>query len=171
MNHKYMRLLGMQVRDKVTDLVGVVVSISFDLYGCIMAVVEQPIDKDGKVPESRWYDCKRLEAIDVVELLEVPEFDETWMHCEMLGLPVFDLVTNFAGVVTSIIYELNGSVQAAVRPSVKNDGTIVDSVWIACRRLQVKGEAVLPVPNFGCAAPGDENGPSEKPARVLRPMQ
>jgi hypothetical protein len=41
-------LLGYRVRDKVTGMTGVVSSISFDLYGCVQAIVNRGLDKDGK---------------------------------------------------------------------------------------------------------------------------
>ena len=36
---KHLDLLGHKVKDKVSDYTGVVISISFDLYGCIQADV------------------------------------------------------------------------------------------------------------------------------------
>jgi len=36
---KHLDLLGHKVKDKVSDFQGVVISMSFDLYGCIQADV------------------------------------------------------------------------------------------------------------------------------------
>ena len=44
---KHLDLLGRKVEDKVTGIKGVVTSVSFDLYGCIQAVITTPA-KDGE---------------------------------------------------------------------------------------------------------------------------
>ena len=52
-----------------------VVSVSFDLYGCIQAAV-QPRSKDGvERMESYWYDVPRLEVIGREPVMERPNFD------------------------------------------------------------------------------------------------
>lgn len=53
-------LLGTRQRDKVSGLDGVVISISFDLSGCIQAALSPPVDKDGKLSQSTWFDLGRL---------------------------------------------------------------------------------------------------------------
>lgn len=47
-------LLGHQVSDVITGFRGVVESVSFDLYGCIQAVVRGPVNDKGDVPDGRW---------------------------------------------------------------------------------------------------------------------
>ena len=56
----YMALLGHKVKDKVTGFVGVVTSVSFDLYGCVQCIVQPGAGKEGKMEDSRWFDFKRL---------------------------------------------------------------------------------------------------------------
>lgn len=58
---EHLDLLGRRVRDRVTGATGVVESISYDLYGCIQAVVRSAVSKDGSVPDGRWFDVARLE--------------------------------------------------------------------------------------------------------------
>jgi hypothetical protein len=53
-------LLGFEVKDIVTNFVGVVVSINFDLSGCIQAWVIPKVDKAGKKDEGHFFDTKRL---------------------------------------------------------------------------------------------------------------
>ena len=60
----HLDLLGFKVKDKVTGASGVVSSVSFDLYGCIQAVVSPPAPPEGEPKEGRWYDIARLEIID-----------------------------------------------------------------------------------------------------------
>ena len=68
-------LLGMKVQDKVTGAKGVVSSISYDLYGCIQAVVVPPVDKDGKKAEGWWCDVARLKTTTAPRVMELPDFD------------------------------------------------------------------------------------------------
>lgn len=70
---KDMHLLGLKVRDRVTGFEGVVASVCYDLYGCIQAVVS-PAVKDGELKDGRWFDVKRLEVLDTVPVMELPDF-------------------------------------------------------------------------------------------------
>lgn len=72
---QHLALLGMPVRDRVTNVRGVVTSICFDLYGCIQAVVNPGTDKDGKPQESGWYDVQRLEVAAKAPVMPQPDFD------------------------------------------------------------------------------------------------
>lgn len=67
-------LLGFVAQDKVTGCEGVVTSISFDLYGCIQAVLSPKADKDGKRPDSAWFDVCRLVKKEG-PVMEAPDFD------------------------------------------------------------------------------------------------
>jgi hypothetical protein len=70
---EYLQLLGSPQRDRVTKFTGVVSSICFDAYGCVMAFVTPPVGKDGKIPEGAWFDVKRLEA-NGKRVMPVPVF-------------------------------------------------------------------------------------------------
>jgi hypothetical protein len=59
MVQEHLALLGKPVTDKVTGFTGVVTSVSFDLYGCIQAVVTPYAGKDGQLGEPRWFDVPR----------------------------------------------------------------------------------------------------------------
>ncbi len=72
---KHMELLGLRVIDLVSGFTGVVTAISFDLYGCIQAIVNPGIDKDGKPQETRWFDVARLKVADEKPVMEIPDFD------------------------------------------------------------------------------------------------
>jgi len=72
---KHLALLGFTVRDVVTGVSGVVTSISFELYGCVQAVVNPGVDADGKARESFWYDVKRLRATSSDPVMSVPTFE------------------------------------------------------------------------------------------------
>ena len=70
---KELELLGMTVRDKVTGLTGVVESVSYDLYGCIQAVVRPPANTEkGEIAEGRWFDVSRLAVTSRLPVMEIP---------------------------------------------------------------------------------------------------
>ena len=75
--NKYLDMLGMRVEDRVTGFKGVITSMSFDLYGCIQAVVNPGVDKDGKPGDSHWFDVARLLATDLEPVMDRPEFNWT----------------------------------------------------------------------------------------------
>ncbi len=67
-------LLGMKAEDRVTGFKGVITSISFDLYGCIQALLNPGIDKDGKVKDQCWFDIGRLESKGKEPVMRRPDF-------------------------------------------------------------------------------------------------
>lgn len=72
---EHLEWLGKRVQDRVTGQEGVVTTIGFDLYGCIQAVVNMGVDKDGKARDSIWLDVQRLKAIESKPVMPVPNFD------------------------------------------------------------------------------------------------
>lgn len=81
---KYINLLGTTVTDKVTGITGVVTSISFDLYGCVQAIVKQRVQDDGKTPDARWYDVNRLDIVEPTRVMPIPDFG-TKTYAELSG--------------------------------------------------------------------------------------
>lgn len=67
-------LLGKKVEDKITGFKGTVESISFDLYGCIQAVIKPKVNKDGDNVDGRWFDVNRLKVMSAKPVMEVPDF-------------------------------------------------------------------------------------------------
>lgn len=74
---QHLALLGHEVRDRVTGSMGVVTSLSFDLYGCVQAIVTPPSKKDGTQPDAHWYDVKRLEVRSKKPVMPIPDFEST----------------------------------------------------------------------------------------------
>lgn len=73
---KHLNLLGFKVKDKVSDFEGVVISMSFDLYGCIQADVRPTgLDKDGRLVQGNWLDASRLIVLSKKPLMEIPNFE------------------------------------------------------------------------------------------------
>jgi hypothetical protein len=67
-------LLGHKVKDKVTGLEGVAVSVCHDLYGCVQVALHPGLDKDGKAMDSQWYDVARVEQTSTERVMEPPSF-------------------------------------------------------------------------------------------------
>jgi hypothetical protein len=72
---KHIDLLGMNVQDRVTGFRGVVVSVSFDLYGCVQAMVHPGMGKDGNLQEQHWFDVARLKVLQETPVMEPPNFE------------------------------------------------------------------------------------------------
>ena len=58
-----MELLGKILKDKITGFEGVATSKHFYLTGCAQFGIQQKIDKDGKIPDVRYFDEGRLEVV------------------------------------------------------------------------------------------------------------
>lgn len=71
-----LKLLGMPVCDCTTKFVGVVSSVSFDLYGCVQAFVVPRCGKDGKIGEGCWFDAKRLTLTATKPVMPQPSFQK-----------------------------------------------------------------------------------------------
>lgn len=72
---EHLNLLGFTVQDRVTGFCGVVTTIGFDLYGCIQALVNPGVDKDGKCREQTWFDVNRLNVLSPNPVMDRPNFD------------------------------------------------------------------------------------------------
>lgn len=72
---KHLDILGKKVRDRVTGFSGVAAGVSFDLYGCVQAIVNPGADQDGKLRDQCWFDISRLEILDEVPVMAPPDFE------------------------------------------------------------------------------------------------
>lgn len=70
-------LLGQTAKDKVTGFEGVVVTVSFDLFGCVQAVLKPSVDKDGKERAAHWFDVNRIVVTKAKRVMPVPAFGAT----------------------------------------------------------------------------------------------
>lgn len=55
--------LGDQVKDKVTGFKGIVTATTLFLNGCVRCAVQPPMGKDGKIPDSQYFDEPQLEIL------------------------------------------------------------------------------------------------------------
>lgn len=71
---EHLDMLGLKVEDKVTGMKGTVTSVSFDLYGCIQAIIHPGV-VDGKMAEQQWFDIARLTVLDPIPVMKQPNFE------------------------------------------------------------------------------------------------
>ena len=78
---KHIDLMGHNATDKITGFAGVITSISFDLYGCIQAVVTPLADNEkGEYKSGNWFDVTRLNIEpDAKKVMEVPEYSSGYI--------------------------------------------------------------------------------------------
>ncbi len=57
-------VLGRKVRDQVSGFQGVATSWTIFLNGCVRVSIQPPVDKEGKLPDEKWFDAHQLDLID-----------------------------------------------------------------------------------------------------------
>lgn len=72
---KHLEMLGLKVEDRVTGFKGAVTSVSFDLYGCVQAIVNPGIGEDNKLIDSHWFDIGRLTVLESKPVMNLPNFE------------------------------------------------------------------------------------------------
>lgn len=87
---QHFEYLGLQAKDKVTGFSGVVTTLSFDLYGCIQAVVTPPVGE--KPEEGKWFDISRLQVLSDVPVMESPDYESGYVTtgkkgCSLKSVP------------------------------------------------------------------------------------
>ena len=55
--------IGLTVKDKITEFVGVVIGEVKYITGCVQFLVQPVCKKDGIKPSSEWFDDKRLTVL------------------------------------------------------------------------------------------------------------
>lgn len=75
-NNQHFELLGKTGKDRVTGYQGTIISISFDLFGCVQVIIRPPVDKDGKLQEAHWFDVNRVEVVDETRCMPIPDFSK-----------------------------------------------------------------------------------------------
>lgn len=61
--------LGRTYKDKITGFVGVCTGHCLYISGCDQALLQPPIDKDGKKVDPGWYDIQRLELVGETKIV------------------------------------------------------------------------------------------------------
>lgn len=76
---KHIELLGYDAEDKITGFKGVIESVCFDLYGCIQVCLKPKLDKEGKIPDSYWFDVTRIKIKGTKCIVAMPSFYEGYI--------------------------------------------------------------------------------------------
>jgi len=79
----HLDLLGRRVADRVTGIEGVVTSVSYDLYGCVQALVVPPASADKARVE--WYDVGRLKTLRGRRAMPLPDFTANYIVAAAKG--------------------------------------------------------------------------------------
>lgn len=61
--------LGLKVRDRVTGFEGIAVARIEYLTGCMQIGISPPVDKEGKLQDTSYFDHTRVEVVDVKPVL------------------------------------------------------------------------------------------------------
>ena len=70
-------LLGKRATDVVTGFEGVITSISFDLYGCVMVIISPQAGENGKMEPSKWFDKNRIRIKHACDpVMTRPDFEK-----------------------------------------------------------------------------------------------
>lgn len=68
-------LMGRKAKDTITGYDGVITSVSFDLYGCVQAVITPPAKPGEELKHGHWFDVQRLIVETGTErVMAVPDF-------------------------------------------------------------------------------------------------
>ncbi len=76
---EHIDLLGKKAKDLVTGTEGIVTSVSFDLYGCIQATLNRGLNEKNEPYDQYWIDVCRLEVLEEVPVMPVPDFDRGYV--------------------------------------------------------------------------------------------
>lgn len=75
----------------------------------------------------------------------------------LLGHKAVDKVTGFAGVITSVCFDLYGCVQVVITAPAKEGEELKSGHWFDVGRVEVSDETVMPVPTFAAAGDNPAN--------------
>ena len=131
--------LGMRVKDKITGFTGIVVTIESFLGRCDQAVVQPPIDKEGKVPDAVGIDVSRLEVTSKKQVIatEVPEPKYEY------GQEVTDNISELKGKIIARAVHISGCVQVALQPKhVEKREKLFQGVWVPESQITAVGKVL-----------------------------
>jgi hypothetical protein len=160
--------MGMEVKDKITGLSGVVIGESQWLNGCERLTVQPSALNAGKMIDAVTFDIGQLERVSKDGPVSVPDLVRT-TGIEM-GMQVRDKITGFQGIVVGQSRWLSGSHRFTVQPTELKDGKIAEAETLDEGRLTVmQAVTALTVPK---ATQSDRpGGPGDAPQRDDVPKQ
>lgn len=71
--------LGVKAKDRITGFEGIVTGECVYISGCDQVCLQPPVDKEGKIPEGKWFDVQRVEVMPdaaiTLDNAKTPGFD------------------------------------------------------------------------------------------------
>ena len=64
--------LGLKVKDKITGTEGVLINVSFNVFGTVEGLID--VSPEGSYEQSYWMDMKGLEVINKEPVMTQPDF-------------------------------------------------------------------------------------------------
>lgn len=126
--------LGYRFKDLITGYIGIANLWAESFTGSIQYGIQQPLDKDGKYPESYMFDFMQLEVVDegVSSVWVEPKLDEI-----ILGSEVKDKFSGYKGIAQARIVHLNGCIYIRVVGEVNKTKDDITRQVIEVQRLEV----------------------------------
>lgn len=130
--------LGVEARDVISGVTGVVTSILFKLSGSIMLGL-QPKGDGEKMPEAWTIDEQIVEPVDGGRTIPILDAGAPLVA---LGHKVVDRLSAFKGTVTGIVIHVNGCVSVIVTsPKLNSEGATIEE-YFDQKRLKITGAGV-----------------------------
>lgn len=154
--------LGHKVRDRITGLVGVVVSLGERMNGNLRFVMQCPPKEGNILGEQIEFDAANAEYVDegVRDLVQSPRPSD---HI-LLGSKVQDTVTGFVGIATTRSTTLNGCVHFYVEPPVNQSNEVKLEVFPSERLVMIQEPKTPAIP----ASKKVQGGPVSRPVVCRR---
>jgi hypothetical protein len=124
--------LGDRVKETVTEVEGIAVSILVVKYNCPRVCIQRVMANDV-VPEPMWFDITQVIKIGSSDIKVVPT---GWSKFE-IGYVVKDKFSKLKGMVTGRQYHVNGCIRIGVSSDEVKDGIPVGEVWLPEGQLEV----------------------------------
>ena len=70
----HLKMLGHKCKDKITGFSGVVTAVNYDVNGCIQALINPGVDKEGKLRDCHWFDVTRIEITSKDPVIKQPNY-------------------------------------------------------------------------------------------------
>lgn len=128
--------LGMEVREKVTGLTGIVVVLMHSIDGSIAAGVQPRHTTEGRPAETFDFDLERLEIVN--DAVGAPNTGDVSSRIGIvLGEKYKDKVSGFVGIAVEQLEWLGGCSHVVLMPPVDKKGARVDSARIQVERAEL----------------------------------
>lgn len=140
--------LGRWVKDLVTGFAGVAVSVNYFVTGTIQVSVQPQVKSDspGTLPDAYNIDVNSLVYAAPPEGFVPVKWNKPSVTLSTLGFHlgnrVRDPISELTGIVTQVLFMLNGCVYAVVAPPKTKDGDVKGSLFLEYRTVKYLDEGI-----------------------------